>query len=135
MPRPACLRSPIWEPAESTALTMLYRAGWSWHAISAHVSGIYGNPRSYKACQSRGSYLGILESGRQGRQPLAVNLEDLEDLVILGYSIRRIAREMGVSASWVNTAIHVHISPQRRAAWQRAESQRRSQASRGRAAA
>ena len=135
MPRPARLRAPIWQPAESTALVMLYRAGWSWHAISAHVSGIYGHPRSYKACQSRGSYLGILESIRQGRPALDVSLDDLEDLVILGYSIRRIAWELGVSASWVNTAMQTHITPQRRYAWQRGESERRSLANKRRAAA
>lgn len=132
MPKPACLRSPRWTRAESTALVMLYEAGWSWPAIAAHVSGIYGHRRTYRACQSRGNYLGILRAERQGHQPLSVDGEDLEDLMILNRSTREIARELGVSTGWVQVAMRTRIAPQRFQAWRQGEYERRSASNRRR---
>ena len=132
MPKPACLKSPEWTRSESTALELLYKAGWSWSAIAAHVSGIHGHQRSYKGCQSRAHYLGILDSQRQGRPGVHCHDDDLLDLVILGYSMRQIAAELGMSTSWVNTAIKTRISPQTRTAWRKGESERRSRAAQGR---
>ena len=62
MPKPINTKRPPWTQSEMNALVLLYEAGWRWDAIAAHVSGIHGNRRTYRACQSRGEYLGILKS-------------------------------------------------------------------------
>ena len=123
-----------WAPAETNALELLYLAGWSWAAISAHVSGIYGNHRSRDACRVKGASIGLTTGRPKCRHKLDIT-DDLEDMMILGYSSRRIARELGVEKSTVMRRIRNEISPQRRQAWLKDGKRRHGEAARQQLAA
>ena len=113
---PNCKR-PAWTPAEMTALVMLYEAGWRWGAIAAHVSGIHGNPRTYRACQSRGEYLGILKPERQGFVPSTAYDEDIHDMMLLDLSSYEMAEELSrqygrpFTQMWVYSRIKLASPP------------------------
>jgi len=118
-----------WAPAETNALELLYLAGWSWAAISAHVSGIYGNRRSRDACRVKGASIALTTGQPKCRHKLDIT-DDLEDMMILGYSSRRIARELGVEKSTVLRHIRTHASSQRRTAWLKDAKRRHAEAAR-----
>ncbi|TFH85243.1 hypothetical protein EQG41_18185 [Billgrantia azerbaijanica] len=126
MPKPVNTQRPTWTRAETDALEMLYLAGWSWAAIAVHVSAIHGNPRTVRACRCRGQALSLTCGVSPGRSRHADLIGDLEDLVVLGYSTRQMAAELGTSQRWVTKAIAKHLSPSLRAAWRQREGERRS---------
>ena len=89
-----------WRPAETNALELLYRAGWTWAAIAVHVSAIYGHDRTRESCRTKGRNL-LLTAGK-GKAWMRKDIDDdLEDLLILGYDGRRIADELGVNRKTV----------------------------------
>jgi len=126
---PANTLHPAWQPAETNALELLYNAGWRWAAISAHVSGIYGHHRSRDACRVKGAAIGLTTGKPKVRDPLTL-AGDIEDMMILGYSARRMARELGVEKSTVLRHIRAHISPSRRVAWLKDAKRRHAEAAR-----
>jgi hypothetical protein len=123
MPKPICLQSPTWDRVELDALEILYTAGWSWPAVSAHISQLV-RERSADACRVRAQRLGVAKPERRGRPAITAHDADLEDMVILGYSTRRMAAELGLSQSWVAQRIPEVVSPSRLHAW-RSQSRKR----------
>lgn len=89
-----------WAPAEINALELLYLAGWTWGAISVHVSGIYGNNRTREACRTKGRSLMLTAGKSKSWQRKDIDA-DLEDLMLLGYDGARIAAELGVNRTTV----------------------------------
>lgn len=118
-----------WQPGETNSLELLYRAGWSWTAISLHVSGIYGNRRTRDACRVKGEGIGISTGQPKVRVPLQL-MDDIEDMMILDYSSRRMACELGVEHSTVLRHIRKHAAPQRRVAWLKGGKDRHAKAAR-----
>jgi len=117
-------KRPAWTRAEMTALEMLYEAGWRWGAIAAHISGIHGHRRTYRACQSRGEYLGILKAERQGHVPSAAYDEDIHDMMLLDLSSYEMAEELSrqygrpFTQMWVYSRIKL-ASPPLLVAWRK----------------
>ena len=117
MPQPACLQSPGWTREEMNALERCYRPNPDWQAIAAHISTIAGIPRTHNACRTKARRLTLSVGQSKGRQQCAPHVhEDIEDMVILGYSTYRMARELGVSQSTVCRHI-AKLSPSMRGAW------------------
>lgn len=90
-----------WRPGEVNALELLYLAGWTWGAISVHVSAIYGNNRTRESCRTKGRSLMLTAGKSKSWQRKDIDA-DLEDLMILGYGGERIAAELGVSRTTVS---------------------------------
>ena len=118
-----------WRRAETNALELLYNAGWTWAAISVHVSGIYGHRRTREACRCKGAGIGISAGQPRVRYKRDIT-DDIEDMMILGYSSRQMARELGVERSTVMHRIRKEISPQRRASWMKDVKRRHAEAAR-----
>lgn len=129
MPKPINMQRPEWTQAEMSAVAFLYRAGWGWDAISAHVSAIYGHQRSPRACQSRGETLCILDSSRKGHQPLRDYEDDIRDMMVLGYSSPRMVDELraqyGVSLSQAYVYKRIRAQGPQYAGWKRRVNQQR----------
>lgn len=89
-----------WQPAEVNGMEMLYRAGWRWESIAAHVSGIYGNERTRESCRSKAREIMLTKGGSKSWLRRDIDA-DLEDLLLLGYDGNRIARELGVARTTV----------------------------------
>lgn len=116
-----------WSRAAINAMEFLYLAGWQWPAIAAHVSGIDGVERTRDACRCKSHRLAITKGGKRGRTPIINVEDDIEDMMILGYSTRRMARELGVSQSTVMRKMD-NLTPQRRRAWIATQSERHAKA-------
>jgi len=84
-----------WSISEQNAMELLYRAGWRWSAISAHVSGIHGKHRSAIACQRKCKSIGLTDPHRVSWKRLsdAYN-DDLRDMMVLDYSTGQMADEL-----------------------------------------
>ena len=99
-----------WSDAEIDALKRLYKAGWRWPAIAAHVSRVNGVERTPSACQTRARRLGILDPARKGRRHFAHNYDDdiaalMGDNFSLSGMVEAIYARYGVkvSASYVSS--------------------------------
>ena len=116
-----------WSPAAINAMEFLYNAGWQWPAIAAHVSAIDGVERTRDACRCKAHRLMMTRGRPRGLAPMHDIVADIEDMMILGYSTRQMARELGCSQTTVMRKIET-FSPQRRVAWKRDLSERHAKA-------
>src|SRR5690554_188329 len=85
-----------WSPAAINAMEFLYNAGWQWPAIAAHVSAIDGVERTRDACRCKAHRLMMTRGRPRGRAPMHDIVADIEDMMILGYSTRQMARELEI---------------------------------------
>lgn len=87
------MRGSKWGKVQTNALETLYRAGWGWGGISAHVSAI-GPSRSPDACQSRAKSIGLKREAIGHPAEKISYDDDLIDMMQLDYSTWRMAREL-----------------------------------------
>jgi len=104
-----------WSRAELDTLERCYLAGMRWHHIADAVSAVQGVERTREACRIKAQRLTLTRGRAKGKPPRQVQ-EDVLDMVILGYSTRRIAAELGISQSSACRRI-ARLSPQRQNAW------------------
>ena len=129
--------SPRWSRPAINALHLLYQAGWRWAAISAHVSAVDGHPRTRRACISKAETLGIIDPARIAGATLSMPEydDDIADMLILDYSLARMAAELSeqygrrISGRFVHKRIK-HLGSTGRA-WRLRASQRRSKGQTG----
>lgn len=79
-----------WSRPALNALDLLYRAGWRWAAISAHVSAVDGIERTPKACRRKASDIRLTTPAGKAWRAYDHLLDDLYDLMVLDYSAAEI---------------------------------------------
>lgn len=110
-------RFPEWTRAELDALSTAYLAGRQWAEITRRVNLVGGHNRSREAVRMRGRYLELTKGKPRAWNRRDDILDDVEDLMILGYGRNAMARELGASTKAIDTAIN-RQTPNRRTAWQ-----------------
>lgn len=90
-------RFPAWTDDEMEALIERYRAGDFWRDIAPVVSAASGNHRSRDSCRKKAGDLLLTADRERDYNRVIIDQGDLEDVVMLGYSRARAAKELGVA--------------------------------------
>ncbi len=129
--------APRWSRSAINALHLLYRAGWRWAAIAAHVSAVDGHPRNERACRHKADACGMLDSSRIYGATLAIPDydDDITDMMTMDYSLKRMADELTLQHGRRVTGSFVHKRMTTMGAtyqaWRKRASQRRSRGQTG----
>lgn len=114
-----------WTRGEMDELERCYLAGMSWPETADAVAKVRGNRRTRNACRRKAWALSLTDLRPKGwaHRP-DIGTDDIEDMVMLGYSSREMAGSLGISQRTVLNRVN-KLSRQAQSGWRRTEASRR----------
>lgn len=102
---------PAWTPEETERLIDLYQSGASWREITATLG------RSKDSCRGKAYQLLLTKGQPKGYSNTHVDMEEVHELLLLGYNRSRIAAEMGLHPVTIRRHVFKHGSQRLKGLW------------------